>query len=165
MAVQYAKLAIKDALIKKVFDTDFENEVTAATVAGESGRVLELFDQKVKQLQEYYPTFEEILNGLSQYFTEGEKTSNTLGGGIKSITEDTANLLASYVNAIRADVAAIRQAVVAENTQALPSPTLAEYLTQIQANTYNNAVAAQNILQRLDSVMTISDGPAFRVFM
>ena len=102
--------------------------------------------------------------GLVDYNMDNE-VSNTVGGGIKSITEDTANLLASYINAIRADVAAIRQAVTAGNTNALPSPTLAEYLTQIQANTYNNAVAAQAILENLQSMMTMSDGPALRVFM
>lgn len=89
----------------------------------------------------------------------------TVGAGIKSITEDTANLLASYINAIRADVAAIRQSVAAEGAMNLPTPTLAEYLTQIQANTYNNAVAAQAILENLQSMMTMSDGPALRVFM
>ena len=102
--------------------------------------------------------------GLVDYNMDNE-VSNTVGGGIKSITEDTANLLASYINAIRADVAAIRQAVAAGNTNTLPSPTLAEYLTQIQANTYNNAVAAQAILENLQSMMTMSDGPALRVFM
>ena len=106
------------------------------------------------------------MNSLGEYFDTTEtETKNTLGGGIKSITEDTANLLASYVNAIRADVAAIRQAVVAENTQALPSPTLAEYLTQIQANTYNTAQNTANLLADLRSMMTVSDGPALRVFM
>ena len=165
LATQYAKLMISNILLDKVFDDDFKNAVTQATVAGESARVLSLFDQKVQELEQYYPFFEEVLSGLSQYFTNEEASKNNLGNGVKSITEDTANLLASYINAIRADVAAIRQAIVAGGAQYLPAPTLAEYLTQIQANTYNNAVAAQNILQRLDSVMTISDGPAFRVFM
>ena len=48
----------------------------------------------------------------------------------------------------------------------LPSaPTLAEYLTQIQANTYNNAVATQAILERLDSAMAAypAGGRAFNV--
>lgn len=101
--------------------------------------------------------------GLVGY--NAEESSSSLAGGIKSITEDTANLLASYVNAIRADVAAIRQAVVEGSTASVPAPTLAEYLTQIQANTYNNAVAAQAILENLQSMMTVTDGPALRVFM
>lgn len=165
LATQYAKLMISNILLDKVFDDDFKNAVTQATVAGESARVLSLFDQKVQELEQYYPFFEEVLSGLSQYFTDGEASKSTLGNGVKSITEDTANLLASYINAIRADVSAIRQAIVAGGAQYLPAPTLAEYLTQIQANTYNTANNTAQLLERINSVMTISDGPAIRVFM
>lgn len=97
--------------------------------------------------------------------SEEADDKKTFGGGIKSITEDTANLLASYINAIRADVSAIRQKVVGDGVVNVPAPTLAEYLTQIQANTYNNAQNTAAILDELRSVMTMSDGPAFRVFM
>ena len=165
LATQYAKLMISNILLDKVFDDDFKNAVTQATVAGESARVLSLFDQKVQELEQYYPFFEEVLSGLSQYFTDEEASKSTLGNGVKSITEDTANLLASYINAIRADVSAIRQAIVAGGAQYLPAPTLAEYLTQIQANTYNTANNTAQLLERINSVMTISDGPAIRVFM
>ena len=103
-------------------------------------------------------------NSLLTVANEAEDKSN-LGGGVKSITEDTANLLASYINAIRADVSAIRQKVVGDGVVNVPAPTLAEYLTQIQANTYNNAQNTAAILDELRSVMTMSDGPAFRVFM
>jgi hypothetical protein len=120
---------------------------------------IEIADDRISAM---YDAFMD--NSLLSVADEAEDKSN-LGSGVKSITEDTANLLASYINAIRADVAAIRQSVAAEGAMNLPTPTLAEYLTQIQANTYNNAIAAQNILERLDSVMTMSDGPAFRVFM
>lgn len=68
---------------------------------------------------------------------------DTLSKGIQSITEDTANLLASYLNAIRADVAATRQIITQliqisqtnSNTFALQ---LAE-LVKIQVNTFNTA--------------------------
>ena len=68
---------------------------------------------------------------------------DTLSKGIQSVTEDTANLLASYLNAIRADVAATRQIITQliqisqtnSNTFALQ---LAE-LVKIQVNTFNTA--------------------------
>lgn len=68
---------------------------------------------------------------------------DTLSKGIQPITEDTANLLASYLNAIRADVAATRQIITQliqisqtnSNTFALQ---LAE-LVKIQVNTFNTA--------------------------
>lgn len=166
IATQYAEMFVKNTIMDNIFNGEFKDMLTSLTLSRDSSGVMDLFAKKVKELEEYYPFFEDVLNSLSGYFTEESASkSNTLGGGIKSITEDTANLLASYVNAIRADVAAIRQAMVAQAGLTTPAPTLAEYLTQIQANTYNNAVAAQNILERLDSVMTMSDGPAFRVFM
>lgn len=165
LATQYAKMYIRNSILENVFDPEFEEQLKKMTLGMDAAGVMNLFDEKVKELEDYYPFFEDVLNGLSGYFTEDAETKNTLGNGIKSITEDTANLLASYVNAIRADVAAIRQAVVAGNTNTLPTPTLAEYLTQIQANTYNNAVATQAILENLQSMMTVSDGPALRVFM
>lgn len=165
LAEQYAKLIISNALLERVFDDDFKKEVTDATIAGESAKVLSLFDNKVKELEQYYPFFEDVLSGLSQYFTDGEESKNSLSNGVKGITEDTASLLASYINAIRADVAAIRQSVAAEGAMNLPTPTLAEYLTQIQANTYNTAQNTADLLADLRSMMTMSDGPALRVFM
>jgi len=165
VATQYAEMFVKNTIMDNIFNGEFKDMLTSLTLARDSSGVMDLFAQKVKELEEYYPFFEDVLNSLSGYFTEDSETKNTLGGGIKSITEDTANLLASYVNAIRADVAAIRQAVASQNVNSLPTPTLAEYLTQIQANTYNNAVAAQAILENLQSMMTMSDGPALRVFM
>lgn len=164
LATQYAKLIISNALLENVFDEDFKKKVTDATIAGDSANVLSLFDQKVKELENYYPFFEDVLSGLNQYFTSGEG-SGTLANGVKSITEDTANLLASYVNAIRADVAAIRQEMAAQSGVLMPAPTLAEYLTQIQANTYNTAQNTASLLADLRSMMTVTDGPALRVFM
>ncbi|CAJ0600686.1 unnamed protein product [Cylicocyclus nassatus] len=65
-----------------------------------------------------------------------EETGGGMSNGIKSITEDTANLLASYINAIRADVAANRVS-----------------LTDIQTNTFRSAIAAEGILSKLSSMM------------
>ncbi len=166
IATQYAEMFVKNTIMDNIFNGEFKDMLTSLTLSRDSSGVMDLFAKKVKELEEYYPFFEDVLNSLSGYFTEESASkSNTLGGGIKSITEDTANLLASYVNAIRADVAAIRQAMVAQAGLTTPAPTLAEYLTQIQANTYNTAQNTANLLERIDSVMTMSDGPAIRVFM
>ena len=141
-----------------------ENDATA--LAAQLGSIT---SQLRQELEDSGGIFNAIIDafrdaGLVDYNMESE-AANTLGGGIKSITEDTANLLASYVNAIRADVAAIRQAVVANAEFTMPMPTLAEYLTQIQANTYNTAQNTASLLADLRSMMTVTDGPALRVFM
>ena len=90
-----------------------------------------------------------------------EETSG-LSGGIKSITEDTANLLASYLNAIRADVSysraiwermdsSLQQIAVA--LAGFSAPSLMEYQAQIASNTYNTMLSTQSILSRLESVI------------
>lgn len=87
--------------------------------------------------------------------------ANSLGNGIKGITEETASLLASYLNAIRADVSVMRalQEKGWENIEALAgvlTPSLADYVQQIAANTYNAAQDTNAILAELRSVI----GPA-----
>ena len=105
--------------------------------------------------------------------SNGEASENTLANGIKGITEETASLLASYVNAIRADVAAgrLQWEDMAANVRLMlgllpQTPTLAEYLTQIQANTFNTAERTREIMERLELITTSEGGAAaFRVFM
>lgn len=97
----------------------------------------------------------------------------SLANGIKSITEDTANLLASYINAIRSDVSQIRsmqagmQASLSSLLEALPkSPTLGDYLARIEAHTANMSVSTTEILKQLRSVITTQGGSAaFAVYM
>ena len=103
--------------------------------------------------------------------TEGGGTSD-LGEGIKGITEDTASLLASYINAMRADLSMMRgmQAkylpIIGESM-----PTLLDYLARIQANTFDLAQSNAEILQEtqkiafeLQSVMGFGDeGRAIRI--
>jgi len=105
----------------------------------------------------------QLMNALEQYGVSFSQSAEGLSSGITSITEDTANLLAAYINAMRSDLAGHRAEVqgISADVKAilglLPSaPTLTEYLTQIQANTYNTAANTAEILGRLDSV--IGDG-------
>ena len=87
-----------------------------------------------------------------------------LGNEIKGVTEDTAQLLASYLNAIRADVATNRVNVAGMSADLklmlslIPqAPTLTDYLNNIQANTYNSAENSRQILERLNSVIGSHD--------
>lgn len=91
-----------------------------------------------------------------------DSDGGTLASGIKSITEDTANLLASYVNAIRADVSYGRlqweRVAVAVEGQANQYVTLNDYLSQVQSNTYNTAQRCNDILVELRGIITTEDG-------
>ena len=90
---------------------------------------------------------------------ESSDETSSVGSGIKSITEDTANLLASYINTIRDDVSHIR--VMQENgwndvaaiAGAVASPTLNDYMAQIAATNFDIAQSNQSILSELRSVI------------
>lgn len=114
------------------------------------------------------------LGRLERFFGEDEDSATeTLADGIKGLTEDTANLLASYLNAIRSDVSQMR-AIQAFHLPIISQsmPTITEHLAKIQANTYNTAVNTaamsaklDDIRSTLDSVMTSDGGAsAFRTY-
>ena len=118
--------------------------------------------------QELTPYIQELLESLKPYFDMEQPEGESLGDGIKGITEDTANLLASYLNAIRADVSYARTIwermdvttqQIAVMLTGFSAPNLMEYQMQIAANTYNTAMHTQSIMEDLRSVITSTDGP------
>ena len=93
--------------------------------------------------------------GLGSMKDDAESdTSNSITSGIKSITENTADLLASYINAMRGDLSLQRTAVYAirlsleamASRQNIIAEAQTEQMRQIAANTYRNADAADAIL-------------------
>ena len=105
------------------------------------------------------------LEKFDQYFV-GEETAATLGEGIKGITEETAGLLASYLNAIRADISYsktiwermdVTTQQIASLLAGFSAPNLMEYQQQIAANTFDTAMHTKDILDELRSVIG-SDG-------
>jgi uncharacterized protein YcfJ len=108
---------------------------------------------------------------MGYHLWDSEGTSE-LTNGIKSITETTANLLASYVNAIRADVSLnttqiqdIRNALV-EFISGFTAPNLTEYLAKIEAHTANIATDMKSLLSSFKGVITTEQGsPAIAVVM
>lgn len=101
---------------------------------------------------------EKILNekyGLSMKGDEESKSD--LSAGIQSVTEDTADLLASYVNAIRASVAMNETRWERLLNDSLPQMNvIAEsqlrVQNQIAANTLRNAEAAEAIVKSNDEI-------------
>lgn len=95
-----------------------------------------------------------------------EKSNNTLlnngssstSSSIKGITEQTADILASYVNAIRADVSVLRQlqsgkAVEYMDNMSLMAKSQVQYQAQIAANTLRNAEAAEKVVASNDEIL------------
>ncbi len=118
--------------------SDFEDELNSSLGAFQTA-----MDAAKKSLS---------MNGYS--WNTGDEEDSALSSGIKGITEDTANLLASYLNAIRADVSYGRiqweRIAVAAEGQASQCVTLNEYLAKVQADTANIAASNQEILNSLN---------------
>lgn len=109
------------------------------------------------------------LNEVLQYINDkyGLTSPNDSNGGnmISGVTEETAQLLASYINAMRAEL--MRQGLKIDNIDMnvmlisawfTSLPNLGEYLAKIEAHTQNTAICTQAILERLDSVITSEGG-------
>jgi hypothetical protein len=133
---------------------------------------LQLLDTALQEISSQSGAISDTIARFEDYLGASEEGNKGLGEGIKGITEDQANLLASYLNAIRADVSYSKALWVRmdANLQKIAdiftsSPTLMEYQAQIAANTYNTAVATQDILGELRSVITTDSGDtAIRVY-
>ena len=153
-------------------------EIEASTSLTPSQKVeaeLDLLDKAMSEVAGKSDEINAALDRVSQYFEKGESEGTTaMGEGFKGVTENTANLLVSYVNAVRADVSTSKTHLqsVDTNTQAIATalmgfsaPSLMEYQAKIEANTYNNMLATQAILSRLDSVLVYgNEGEAIRVY-
>lgn len=110
--------------------------------------------------------FQSTLKKLGAY---ADQTSGSLSGSIQSITEETADLLASYVNAIRADVAFIRSyyaAHFADDDSQMQDvvTTISVAVAQIEVNTKRSADGVEDIKALLNTVVkTTSAGKALRM--
>lgn len=103
-------------------------------------------------------------------------SSSSMSSSIKGLTEETGSLLASYINAIRADVSMSRdmlkqvvevafpQMNVLAEQQLKQLNAIVQQAKLIEANTRSNAEAARNIQSALNSVLTLgSGGKAVRI--
>lgn len=125
----------------------------------ELGAMKEYLD-KIKN--EGVPAAEELFNAINEatggMLDDTDKAKSGLSAGIQSVTEDTADLLASYLNATRSDVS--------EQTHTLWPRLLDDMLPQmnvvaeaqlaaqrqIAENTLRNAVAAEAIMKSNDKI-------------
>ena len=175
VATNIAKSVVKSMIIEQVADPELIKEIGNLLLSGDEAGALSLIDKAMQSAEALTPKIQAFLETMEPYFQMGGEESQNLAEGIKGMTEDTANLLASYLNAIRADVSYAKSIWerMDKNTQAIasaiasfPIPSLMEYQAQIAANTYNTAIHTQDILFELRSVMASDGGPtAIRVLM
>ena len=172
VATNIARSVIKSMLLQSVFTDQMEKDAAEKLASGDTAGAMAVVEQAMQAAQDLSPYIQSFLEQMQPYLQiEADAGTTDLGQGIKGITEDQANLLASYLNAIRADVSYSKTLWVRmdANLQRIAdmftsSPTLMEYQAQIAANTYNTATATQAILDRLIDVIGIGDnGSAIKV--
>lgn len=99
-----------------------------------------------------------INDSLGGMLDDTESTKSGLSAGIQSVTEDTADLLASYLNAIRADVAmqtgSYWTRLLDDSLPQMNAIAQSQLDTQrqIAENTLRNAVAAEAIMKSNDDI-------------
>lgn len=165
VATNIAQSVIKSVLLQNVFSDEMTKEAALKLASGDTAGAMAVVEQAMKAAQDLTPYMQEFLESMEPYFQmEDETSTSELGEGIKGITEDQANLLASYLNAIRADVSYSKTLWVRMDgnlqriAEMLTAPTYMEYQAQIAANTANNATYAQSIMEDLRSVLTNDSG-------
>lgn len=164
VARAYAKMVVKNVLMDAVFNDIDTKKMADLVLNGEQDKVMQQLEDALQKAQDLAPVLTPILEKFDKYFQNSDATS--LGEGIKGVTEDTANLLASYLNGMRGDLAKQREAVEAIKTdfetfwKATYHATLDEYLHNIEANTHDTAQNTADILTEIRSVITTASGPA-----
>lgn len=174
VAKAYAKMVLKSAIMNKFFDDQKAQEVADYFMKGEDDKALAVIQNAMQGVADAAPVWEKILQAFDPYFKKGDESgASSLGESIKnSINEEQANLIASYVNAMRADLSFMR----GKQTQYIDymlaaMPTLSEHVASIDAHTYDimlsNAAIAESTagaLAEMRSIIGSSTGlPAVRV--
>lgn len=114
-----------------------------------------------EKTDDYYSMLDKLNNYMEKKYgismkEEEEDSGSGLSKGIQNVTENTANLLASYINAIRADVSVKREYVRRLVEELFPAYNVIaqaqlQQLTMIQINTAKNVEFVEeirDILQR-----------------
>lgn len=137
--------------------------------SGAFGADFKLDASEVAAMKEYLdkiknqgiPAAEELFNAINSatggLLDDIDKAKSGLSAGIQGVTEDTADLLASYINAMRADLSVQVHDYWPRLLEMVPqisavSQSQLDAQRQIAENTLRNAVAAEMIVQYSKSI-------------
>lgn len=137
-----------------VFGTDFE--LSPDEVSGLAAKLMKGMEG-VDAYNSALDQLEKVLNEKYGLSMKGDSEKSGLSAGIQSVTEDTADLLASYLNAIRASVAMNEGRWERLLNDSIPQMNViaeSQLRTQqqIAANTLRNAIAAEAIVRSNDEI-------------
>lgn len=162
VATRYAKMMIESAILDKVLTPEKASAIVDMFARGDAEGAMERIADDMQAVRDMEPVWGQILQALDPYFnrTSGSGTDPLKDGINKELVEGNSSLIASYMNAMRADLSVLRQLQTAGWADVRlvreTMPTLADHVARIEANTYDNAVAAQGILSKLSSIITPS---------
>lgn len=139
------------ALIEKTKKYGDPNGGTEKKLDTATGKVMSEYtntemDEIGKDLADVTKQIEASRDYLKRYYGWSDNSSSSLTNSVKGITEDTGDLIASYLNSIRLDVSVIREEQVkcmSESNEIAKSQLT--QLNIISANTLRNAEAAERI--------------------
>ena len=139
------------ALIDKTKKYGDPNGGTEKKLDTTTGKVMSEYtntemDEIGKDLADVTKQIEASRDYLKRYYGWSDNSSSSLTNSVKGITEDTGDLIASYLNNIRLDVSVIREEQVkcmSESNEIAKSQLT--QLNFISANTLRNAEAAERI--------------------
>ena len=135
-----------------VFGTDFE--LDESEMKGLADKLMDMSDKS----EQYTDLMDDLNKYLAKYGVDlkdaSESNNEGLSASIGKITEEQADLLASYVNAIRADVSVSRETMERLVQDVMPEMSVLaqaqlRQLETIAENTGNNAAYAEEILTLL----------------
>jgi hypothetical protein len=135
------KLFGEKGLFKEFTDIQDNGAVAA-------GAIKDFFDNEGKAMidasQSFLETFDKATGGALT--ATGESSTSGLTKGIQGVTEDTANLLGSYLNSIRQDVSVKRALLEKLGNEIFPKYNILaeQQLTQLRAIANNTLRSAQN---------------------
>lgn len=139
------------ALIEKTKKYGDPNGGTEKKLDTATGKVMSEYtntemDEIGKDLADVTKRIEASRDYIKRYYGWSDNSSSSLTNSVKGITEDTGDLIASYLNSIRLDVSVIREEQVkcmSESNEIAKSQLT--QLNFISANTLRNAEAAERI--------------------
>jgi len=173
-------MIVQSMLLDKVFNKDMQDELWKQFQSGDVEGAMSTVAEGMDAVVALAHMIEQVLSPLKQYVNGSESSSdNTLKAGIsKELVEGNSSLIASYMNAIRADVSVTRMdihaylPVIANDVHNLVGgPSLATYQAEVNAHlanieAYNAEIAQSNadLLRHIRSVITPSSsgGSAIR---
>jgi hypothetical protein len=169
IAKSLLKSFIIDNVLKKyqddlniLFEGYSKKEISDDEFSYKMGEMISGMKKDIKDGKEFWNVFLQYFQDAGLLTNAGDKDTNNM---ISGVTEETAQLLSSYINSMRAEQA--RQGIKIDNIDTnvmficswLTSiPNLGDYLTKIEAHTQNIALNTKDILARLDSVITTKGG-------